>query len=55
MVEFDCGRCDIVLERTVQTDVLEEPGPYPVQQLACPSCGTSWKQRSTGALVQVLP
>jgi hypothetical protein len=57
MVEIDCGVCEVPLEpvpaKFVPGFVDEAPvGSYPAQFMACPRCGASWEQRTTGALVK---
>ncbi len=58
MVEFDCGECKIALEavdfpsvRSFSGD--QACGPYPAHLLACPRCGASWEQATTGVLIKL--
>jgi hypothetical protein len=56
MVEFDCGTCEVTLEpvtpglHDVRTPTV---GAYPARLLACPRCGASWEQCTTGVLIKV--
>ena len=57
MVEIDCGVCEVPLEPVAVTlggSFVDEAvvGSYPARFMACPRCGASWEQRTSGALVQ---
>ena len=58
MVEFDCGECEIALEAVALASARrfafdEARGPYPAHLLACPRCGASWEQSSSGVLIKL--
>jgi hypothetical protein len=56
MVEFDCGTCEVTLQPVTPRlhDGRDEPGgAYPSRLLACPRCGASWEQCTTGVLIKI--
>ena len=57
MVEIDCGVCEVPLEpvdAALGGSFVYEAvvGLYPARFMACPRCGASWEQRTTGTLVK---
>jgi len=58
MVEFHCGECDIALEAVASPSTRrfsadQASGPYPEHLLACPRCGASWEQSTSGIIIKL--